>query len=144
MKFNTAGFLLILTLSFLVSCGLKNTGEEVMEVRKPEPAAASVPVMRVTAVKLEIKESHPPILVIRAKGEVNTGGWTDIALTPHVYIRPPQDGIYGYDLRGVPPAGPAIQVITGVEATIEKSFSETPGVKGVKIVSKTNSLVKEL
>ncbi len=53
----------------------------------------------ITSVDLRGIVKTKPILVIAAGGEVPTTGWTDPRLIPHVYKRPPQEGIYDFDFH---------------------------------------------
>lgn len=73
-------------------------------------------VQSVSDVTVQILKSFPPQLSIQAMGQVNTGGWANIRLEPAPTISPGQ--VLAFNMVGDPPTGPAIQVITPVQASI--------------------------
>jgi hypothetical protein len=87
----------------------------------------------VDSVRCAINKSNPPQLVVTAYGNVPTGGWTGPTLEPRVYVAPPADGIWDYDFKATPPAGPATQVITPIEATHTWPDYSPATLKGVRI-----------
>ncbi len=92
---------------------------------KPEP----VTIKKVLSVKLSTAQRS---LKVSAVGEVPTGGFTKPALARVQYIKPPDDGIQDYSFTAVPPDGPAIQVISQVQAS--DTWGSLPDwVKGVRI-----------
>lgn len=86
----------------------------------------------ITKIEYAIQTSNPPNLLITAFGKVATGGWKQVQLSRRVYITPPADGIWEYDLVGLPPSDPAIQVETIVKATNRwKDYDQS--IKGVRV-----------
>ncbi len=101
-------------------------------------------VLRVLDIELSIEKSNPPSLVIKAKGEVQTGGWTKGHLSPYVYIVPPADGIYEFDFLADAPEGIVTQGLSKIESKpfIWKDFSAD--LVGVKVYASQNSRTKQL
>lgn len=96
-------------------------------------------IFSVTEVKVEVLESAPPVLVVRASGETNTSGWTDAALSRVVYVDPPEDGIQDYGFVAIPPPEGGLDVITPVEAEDRwEGFEDW--VRGVRVSAATNSV----
>lgn len=113
-------------------------GDAQVEDREGEQAATAtqdetlqrVPVIK--KVEYAIQTSLPPNLLITAHGEVPTTGWSNVQLLRRVYVTPPSDGIWEYDLFALPPSGPAAQVITKVQASNTwKDYDQS--IKGVRI-----------
>lgn len=97
-----------------------------------------VKVTRVLSVDLTVYRSHPPYMEIKAVGEVPTLGFTDPQLIPWIYVQPPPDGIYDFDLIAKAPSGFVAQVISKIEAC---AFLPVPaGLKGVRVHAATNSM----
>lgn len=88
---------------------------------------------------LEVKygeiEVLPPTLVVSAKGEVPTGGYSNATLMRVYYVVPPADGIQDYFLTAVPPSGMATQQISEVAASNEwrRYKEEAPWIKGIRV-----------
>jgi len=104
-------------------------------------------VYSVTNVELQIEKRNPPILVIKTDGEANSGGWTDFQLIGYVYIAPPADGIYDFDLVGeAPDDGEIVSgAITKIKPSVETEWSPFPAdLKGVRVHSSTNSFTVTL
>ena len=101
-------------------------------------------VLKVLEIELSIEKINPPNLVINAKGEVTTGGWSNGHLLPFVYITPPVDGVYEFDFVADPPEGIVPQVITPIDAKpfIWKAFPEE--LKGVKVYASSNSKIEKI
>tara|TARA_R110002095_G_scaffold79018_2_gene67944 strand:- start:656 stop:1297 length:642 start_codon:yes stop_codon:yes gene_type:complete len=90
--------------------------------------------------QIEIEESFPPNLYVKAIGEVPTGGYTNVKLERAVYVMPPKDGIQDYFLKAVPPSGPAITVISQVESI--DLWHGFPGwVKGIRMHGAKDGIV---
>ena len=105
-------------------------------------------VPEITDLKHDVQESAPPNLVITATGVVPTGGWTEITLLPRETARPPADGIYEFDLLAVRPSGPAIQVLTKVQASYTWKAYPANEVRGIRVYGsgqgvKTAMLVRD-
>jgi len=95
------------------------------------------PIYDVESVTLSILKTNPPSLEIQVTGHTLTTGWTEIKLEPRVYITAPPNGIWEFDLYGVPPSGAAGQLITPVSAGYTwKDFPHS--LKGVKVYSANN------
>jgi hypothetical protein len=95
-------------------------------------------ILEVNEVKLTALESFPPQLQISASGIVQTAGWSNSQLKPHIHIQAPPDGIYGFDFVADPPEEVAAQVISPIEVTdVWENLPE--GVKGVRIHASQNS-----
>ena len=100
----------------------------------------------VTDIKLTIEKILPPNLVIKVEGNAPTSGWNNFQLSPYVYIMPPADGIYDFDLIGEKPDGissPAITCIEPPAVFVWEDFPEQE-VKGVRVHASSNSLEKML
>jgi hypothetical protein len=95
-------------------------------------------VRKVTRVKARIT-GKPQVLAVGAQGVVSTAGWKSIGLSQHFYVRPPSDGIQGFDFVGNPPKGPAAQVVKKVRAS--RRIRAASWVKGVRVVAAQNKKV---
>ncbi|WP_339730941.1 hypothetical protein [uncultured Gimesia sp.] len=116
--------LLAMTLSLSSAIVLK------ADEAKSKPVTVSK-ILKVTH-QIEIEESFPPNLYVKAIGEVPTGGYTNVKLERAIYVTPPKDGIQDYFLKAIPPSGPAITVISQVEAI--DLWHGFPGwVKGIRM-----------
>ncbi len=71
-----------------------------------------------------------------------TLGWTNVSLTPFMYIVAPPDGIYEYTLRGTPPNGPSLDAIE--RFTFTAGLGDTAGVRGVRIADESGSTLSRL
>lgn len=101
-------------------------------------------VLKVLEIELSIQEINPPNLVIKAKGEVTTGGWSNGRLIPFVYVMPPADGIYEFDFVADSPEEIVPQVITAINAEpfVWKGFPEE--LEGVKVYASSNFKIEKL
>jgi hypothetical protein len=73
----------------------------------------------VKSVDLVTLESFPPQIWIRVVGEAPNSGWSETGfLNQYVYLLPPADGIYEFDLLAFSPDDSAISnpVVTKIEA----------------------------
>jgi hypothetical protein len=87
-----------------------------------------------------IVASNPKSLVIFALGSVSSSGWTNPELVPWIYIVPPADGIYDFDMEATPPSGINTPVITPI--AVGGLFPSPPkGLKGVRIHGTANEVV---
>jgi hypothetical protein len=89
-------------------------------------------VYSVTHIHAHLLPSKPETLVVFVIGAAPTSGWTRIALSPWAYIVPPEDGIQDFDLEGMPPSEPSLNVITPV-ATAAAIPNPPRWLKGVRI-----------
>jgi hypothetical protein len=85
----------------------------------------------------------PPLLVVVAKGIVNTSGWTTAELASWLYIEPPADGILDFDFIGKEPAPGSIvlQRITDIESQ-PLLISLPDWVKGIRVHASGNHIVR--
>lgn len=109
-------------------------GNTATALKADEAKSKPVTVSKILKVshQIEIEESFPPNLYVKAIGEVPTGGYTNVKLERAIYVTPPQDGIQDYFLKAVPPSGPAITVISQVEA-IDLWHGFPSWVKGIRV-----------
>jgi len=93
-------------------------------------ALGHVPV--IVKVEYAIQTSLPPNLLVTAYGKVPTAGWSKVQLLRRIYVTPPSDGIWEYDLLALHPTGPVPQVESYVRASNTwKDFDQS--VKGIRI-----------
>ncbi|MET1111659.1 MAG: hypothetical protein ABWX67_09060 [Allosphingosinicella sp.] len=107
----------------------------------PAPArhsAGQKPVMRVVSGSI-IYTRRPGMVLICARGRVGSRGWTNAMLTPRVYVAPPANGIWEVDFTARPPHGIVAQVVTPIAA--RRSWAAPRNLRGIRIVSRTNSIV---
>ena len=57
----------------------------------------------VDLIDLSLLRSAPSILLATACGRVASSSWSNIVLSPHVYVMPPSDGVLDCDMIGSPP-----------------------------------------
>lgn len=101
------------------------------------------PILHVHTVDLLLFKSLPPVLVINALGEVNSGGWHHATLLPRFHPAPPADGIADYDFVAEPPSGPAIAVISPIVA--QTTLTDPPAwLRGIRVHSATNLVLAPL
>jgi len=96
-------------------------------------------VLAVDSVVFNQTKSQPPLLLLQAKGRVNTGGWSNGRLSPHVYINSPNDGIWDFSFIATMPSGPAIQVLSAIDSSLVM-LSMPEWCKGVRVHGSTNSI----
>jgi hypothetical protein len=89
----------------------------VVKAGKESKNTGSVIVPKILEASWVMEEKNPPNLLVKAKGEVPTAGYSNEQLTRAVYVMPPADGIQDYFLTAKPPEGMAAQVISTVEAS---------------------------
>lgn len=94
-------------------------------------------VLSVETVIYNQTKSLPPLMLLHAKGTVNTGGWTKGRLSPHVYITPPADGIWDFSFMATMPTGPSIQVFSTIESEV-LLLSTPEWCKGVRVHASSN------
>lgn len=81
------------------------------------------------------------ILNVTATGLVNSGGWSEPALSAHQYVTPPADGIQAYDfVASAPPKG-SMTTQSLEEFTADRRGELAPWVKGVRVEASSNSEV---
>jgi hypothetical protein len=102
--------------------------------------AGQRPVMKVLAGSIGSLRV-PGMMLICARGQVNSGGWTNGTLTPRVYVVRPRNGIWEVDFTATPPRPGTMvpHVVTPISA--EKRWAAPARMRGVRIVGATNSIV---
>jgi len=71
-------------------------------------------VLKVSSIQLEILKTFTPILSIAVEGTVGSTGWKKARLVPYVYVTPPEDGLYEFDLIAIRPAIISLPVETRI------------------------------
>ncbi|MDB6000965.1 MAG: hypothetical protein JWP52_2664 [Rhizobacter sp.] len=99
--------------------------------------------LTVDSVTLNRIDSTQPLLIIQAKGTVPTSGWHNAVLTPYVYLNPPADGIWDFDLSAFAPNGLVLKVTTPLE-TQAAALPLPAWCKGVRVHASTNSVEAEI
>lgn len=107
-----------------------------------EPAPPNVRVPRILKIEHAILKSNPPTLVVKVTGQVNTAGWTEAKLTRRVYVQPPADGIWEYDLFATPPAANPPAAVSKVQATNRWPNFDATAVKGVRVFGVNDGVVE--
>ncbi len=69
----------------------------------PPPAVPAERVQEIVKVEAVVLKTDPPTLLVTATGQVAPQGWKEPHLSRRVYVEPPEDGIWEYDLLAVPP-----------------------------------------
>jgi hypothetical protein len=103
-----------------------------------KPPAGQKPVMRVEAGSVTFLRV-PGMVLICARGQVGSPGWTNATLTPRVIPARPAGGIWAVDFTAKPPSGIVPQVVTPINA--ERRWAAPARLKAVRIISRTNSIV---
>jgi hypothetical protein len=100
--------------------------------------------MTVTSVKIDIPRGPLQLIKIMCECDGTTPGWTNIHLSPFVYVKPPADGIYEFDLVGTPPTGIVNELITHYIAEVYVWKNYPKDLKGIKVYAAQNSMIKTL
>ena len=111
--------------------------EETAELKIDEASkAAEADILQhvptILKIDVQIQESDPPNLVVTAIGQVPSGGWKQVQLIRRIYVKPPADGIWEYDLLAQKPSGVATTVMTPVGAKNTWKAYDT-SIKGVRV-----------
>lgn len=83
-------------------------------------------------------------VILQAKGMTAGPGWTQAGFLPRVYAGKAPDGIYEVDVVAQKPATPGAPTPTPVEVKGDWAKFTDGRVKGVKYISKTNTVVAML
>jgi len=102
----------------------------------PEPVS-TVELVDIAPLKVDRKRA-----TLSALGTVSSAGWSDPQLSPHVYVMPPADGIWGVEFVARPPDGPAASVVTDIAASM--SLSSLEGIAGFRIHARDSSLTIQI
>jgi len=91
-----------------------------------------------------IKVGKAGTLEMQAAGSVPSAGYTKSGFLPRINAGPPKDGIYEVDVVADKPSGASAQVVTPID--VKGAWSPYPAdhLKGVKFISKTNSVTAML
>lgn len=85
----------------------------------------------------------PPLLVVVAKGLVNTSGWAGAELAAWLYIEEPADGILDMDFIAKEPAPGSIVLQRVTEIESQALLISLPAwVKGVRVYASSNHIVR--
>ena len=95
--------------------------------------------------QVEIQKTNRPSLIVRAAGQVETGGWTDATLIRREYQQPPADGIWEYDLLAKPPDESAIfiTVVTTLHGENEWHGYDNR-VRGVRVYGEGEGICEQI
>ncbi len=99
----------------------------------PNAAAALEHVRDVVEVQCSLEKSSPPNLRLDVTGLVPSSGWSDVQLLRRVYVQPPPDGIWEYDLVAKRPTGIVLWVISEVKASHSWTRFPEADVEGVRV-----------
>ena len=83
-------------------------------------------------------------VILKASGMTAGAGWTQAGFLPRVYAGKAPDGIYEVDVVAQKPTTPGAATLTSVDVKGDWSKFTDGRVKGVKYISKTNSVVAML
>ena len=103
--------------------------------------AAKVRVFSVVSALLELKGGDSPQLTVIAHGYVISSGWSDAELVP-LERKLSADGILDLDFVATPPGQFDMPVLSPVSAVLEWKSSDVGRLMGVRIVSRTNEIVR--
>jgi hypothetical protein len=83
-------------------------------------------------------------LEMQAAGSAPSAGYTRAAFLKRINAAPPKDGVYEVDAVADRPATPGAQLVTAID--LKGSWPDYPKdhLKGIKVFSKTNSVVAML
>jgi hypothetical protein len=96
-------------------------------------------VYKVNEVTVTLEKSKPPVLVVVAKGETRTSGYTNGRLERRQYVIPPADGLQDYDFVADPPRGVATGALSPIEAT--DRWEDPPSwLKGSRVHAESNQM----
>ncbi len=85
-------------------------------------------------------EGKQSTYAIGAFGRAPTSGWKNAHLIPYIYIMPPSDGIWDFDLVATAPDGISLQVISPISA--DPLVIQVPAwFKGVRVHASSNETV---
>ncbi|MGE0606822.1 MAG: hypothetical protein AB7O62_06820 [Pirellulales bacterium] len=90
-------------------------------------------ISKILSIKHKFIPTDPPEVRFVVTGEVDSTGWTEAQLVRRIYVSPPAEGIWEYDLLAKPPASPSPP--TRAIVTVEESWKslDTAKVKGIRV-----------
>src|SRR6478672_10267696 len=100
-------------------------------------------ILSIESIKLINLNSNTPFLVLLVEGQASTPGWSEFRLCPFVYLNPPANGIYEFNLIGKEPEYIGTQFSTAAAAVyVWKGFPEN--LKGIKVYGSANNRFRML
>jgi hypothetical protein len=109
--------------------------------RQAQFYAGQEQVAKLDSASIEVGKAR---LEMKAAGSVGMAGYKNAGFVPRINAAPPRDGVYEVDAVADKPATPGAAAPTPIE--IKGAWSPYPAehLKGVKFISKTNSVVAML
>lgn len=98
----------------------------------------STAVHSVDSVDIELEKKNPPNVIVKAKGQVTSSGWTNPQLAARVYVQPPADGVQELDFIATEPTGMSTPAMVDVYAELNMGEAE-PWIRGYRVIAETNS-----
>lgn len=99
-------------------------------------------ILSVSTVDLHGSAKPNPKLIISTSGSVPTLGWSEPELSAHIYVTPPQDGIYGFDFLAKPPTEIGGTQVAPISTSLQTPWLKT--MKGVRVYTSSNDIVVRL
>lgn len=141
-------FFPVLTLAACGEAPAPPAKQDTMPVAQPAPPmdrrAVAKPVYTVDSITFEIRESMPVQLVIKARGTVRSGGWSDGQLRP-LETTVPETGVRSFTFFATAPRPDSVytMALEPIEATY--TISALPAdVKEIRIIAETNEMTEKL
>lgn len=113
---------------------------------KPDPNLPPPPrpIYSIDAVSAVMTRKMPPSVVLKVRGVVNSGGWTNFELRPLQTVAPEVE-VMSFTMYGQPPAPKAVVSQAFAWETIELTIDPLPeGVRRIRILSSTDEKTAEL
>lgn len=97
-------------------------------------------VYSVESVHVDVAESRPPLFSICASGLASSSGWSFAFLRPIPRKRPPEDGVYDFELMAFPPSGMVLWVLSPITTVWPLLWQPEDGgeVQGIRVVAADN------
>lgn len=136
--------ILYLLISFVLVTSLLMTSSPALAQSLSSSSSQPVRIEKILSVNYALEKTNPPNLVVEATGEVPTGGWTQGKLSRRIYVTPPADGIWEYDLYGTPPSQQVPQVVSEISASNRWESFPQGLVKGIRVYGEGSGIVELL
>jgi hypothetical protein len=144
---------LMISCGLMAALGLTGCGQATTEAAVPPPpkdlgrqavmSAGEEDIQSISAASVA-HGYEAGVLVLKATGMAPAAGYTRVGFLPRIYPATPPGGIYEIDVVALKPAAPGAQTPTQVTAVGAWSKYRDDRVKGIKFMSKTNSVVAML